>query len=267
MSRYQAMFERCRAERRIAFGAFAMLGYPSRGATDALLDALVDGGADMIELGIPFSDPVADGPIIARASSLALEAGITPADCLAMIAAFRARHPDVPVGVLTYANIVVARGRGAFLAELATAGADSLLVADVPSIEAAEWSSESIRSGIDPVLIAASSTPGPALETIARLGRGYTYCVAREGVTGTGQAPRLDHRRLFDALGRLGAPPPVLGFGISTPGHVRASAEAGAAGAISGSAIVARAVDGPGAVRAFVAGMRAATSSLQTMLT
>ena len=111
MSRYDAMFARCRAEGRIAFGGFLMLGHPSIDKTPAFLDALVEGGADMVELGIPFSDPVADGPVIARAGKEALEAGVTPDDCLKLLADFRARHPDVPVGILTYANIVMARGR------------------------------------------------------------------------------------------------------------------------------------------------------------
>ena len=260
MTRYAAMFERCRAENRIGFGGFLMLGHPAPNVTPGLLDALVAGGADMVELGIPFSDPVADGPVIARASKAALDAGVTPGDCLAMIAAFRVRHPDVPVGILTYANIVMARGLAQFASELAAAGADSLLVADVPSIEATPWAEAIAAAGIDPVLIAAPNTPAPALERIARLGRGYTYCVARTGVTGSGEAPRLAHGELFAALANLGAPPPVLGFGISSPDHVRDAAESGAAGVISGSALVERATGGPGAVRDAVAAMAAATS-------
>ncbi len=265
-TRYAAMFERCRAERRIAFGGFLMLGHPSRETTLGLLDALVAGGADMVELGIPFSDPVADGPVIARAAKSALDAGVTPADCLAMIAAFRVRHPAVPVGILTYANIVMARGLATFADELAAAGVDSLLVADVPSIEAEPWAEAISEAGVDPVLIAAPNTPPPALATIARLGRGYTYCVARSGVTGSGSAPLLAHGRLFADLAALGAAPPVLGFGISSPDHVRAAAASGAAGVISGSALVERAPDGPGAVRDTVAAMVAATGALQEML-
>ena len=263
MSRYSAMFGRLSEAGEIAFGGFLMLGHPDAQRTAELLDALVKGGADMVEVGIPFSDPVADGPVIAAAARQALEAGVRTGDCLDMIAAFRARHPDVPVGVLTYANIVVARGRERFCVELAAAGADSLLVADVPSIEAAPWAEAAGAVGIDPVLIAAPSTPGPALATIARLGRGYTYCVARLGVTGTasGQAPTLDHRRLFDDLARLGAPPPVLGFGISRPEHVVAAVASGAAGVISGSALVERAglPDGVAQVRSLCAALKAAT--------
>ena len=261
MSRYAAMFERLADANEAAFGGFLMLGHPDPAHCGALLDSLVEGGADMIEVGIPFSDPVADGPVIAKAAKQALEAGVRTADCLSMIADFRARHPAIPVGILTYANIVVARGRERFCAELADAGADSLLVADVPSIEAAPWAEAAVAAGIDLVLIAAPTTPGPALETIARLGRGYTYCVARLGVTGSGIAPTMGHRQLFADLARLGAPPPVLGFGISSPEHVAAALASGAAGVISGSALVERAAlpDGVDQVRAFCAAMKAAT--------
>ena len=261
MSRYAAMFDRLTAAIEAAFGGFLMLGHPDPARCGALLDALVEGGADMIEVGIPFSDPVADGPVIAAAAKHALEAGVRTADCLAMIAAFRARHPDIPVGILTYANIVIARGRKGFCAELAEAGADSLLVADVPSVEAQPWAESAVAAGVDPVLIAAPITPQPALETIARLGRGYTYCVARLGVTGSGVAPTMGHRQLFADLARLGAPPPVLGFGISSPAHVAEAVASGAAGVISGSALVERAIlaDGPAQVRDFCAAMKAAT--------
>jgi tryptophan synthase alpha chain len=267
MSRYAAMFDRCRAEGRIAFGGFLVLGHPDRERGLDLLDALVAGGADMVEVGIPFSDPVADGPVIARAGKQALEAGTTPADCLAMLAEFRARHPAVPVGVLTYANIVMARGREAFARELADAGVDSLLVADVPSIEAAPFAAAARSAGIDPVMIAAPNTPADKLDTIAKLGGGYTYCVARVGVTGAGTAPTIGHRPLFAALAERGAAPPVLGFGISTADHVRAAAEAGAAGVICGSAIVERSAEGPTAVAALVRELVVATRTLQPAMT
>ena len=267
MTRYAAMFDRLAAADEIAFGGFLILGHPTPDRTAALLDALIDGGCDMVEVGIPFSDPVADGPVIAKAAKQALEAGVRTSDCLAMIADFRRRHPDVPIGILTYANIVVARGREQFCTELAEAGADSLLVADVPSIEAEPWAEAAVAAGIDPVLIAAPTTPQPALETIARLGRGYTYCVARLGVTGSGTAPTMGHRPLFAELDRLGAPPPVLGFGISTPAHVTEAIASGAAGVISGSALVERAVlpDGPTQVRAFCQSMKAATRRRLTL--
>lgn len=261
MTRYAAMFDGCAERGEGAFGAYLMLGDPDRAASAAYLDALVEGGADMVELGIPFSDPVADGPVIQAAAVRALAAGVRTADCLAMIADFRVRHPKVPVGILTYANIVAARGIERFAAELAEAGADSLLVADVPTLEAQPYFDAARKAGIDLVMIAAPNTPLPTLERIAALSSGYTYCVARKGVTGADRAMELDHGALFDALARAGAAPPVLGFGISTPDHVRQGLASGAAGVISGSAVVQRMESGQpiDELRAFVAAMKSAT--------
>jgi tryptophan synthase alpha chain len=263
MSRYDRMFERLRARNEAAFGAFVMLGDPDLATSAAMLEALVEGGADMLEVGIPFSDPVADGPVIQAAAVRALAGGVVPADCFALLEAFRARHRDVPVGILTYANLVVARGRDAFYRAAADAGVDSALVADVPLMEAGPFVASAGAAGVDPVLIAAPNTPPATLEGIARTGRGYTYCVARAGVTGTDAEVRFD-AGLLARLAQLGAPPPVLGFGISRPEHVRSARQAGAAGVISGSAIVALAAGHPGgeadAVRRFAAGMKAATA-------
>jgi tryptophan synthase alpha chain len=261
MTRYAAMFDGCAERGEGAFGAYLMLGDPDRAASAAYLDALVEGGADMVELGIPFSDPVADGPVIQAAAVRALAAGVRTADCLAMIADFRVRHPKVPVGILTYANIVAARGIEPFAAELSEAGADSLLVADVPTLEAQPYFDAARKAGIDLVMIAAPNTPLPTLERIAALSSGYTYCVARKGVTGADRAMELDHGALFDALARAGAPPPVLGFGISTPDHVRQGLASGAAGVISGSAVVQHMESGQpiDELRAFVAAMKSAT--------
>ena len=261
MTRYAAMFDGCAERGEGAFGAYLMLGDPDPAASAAYLDALVEGGADMVELGIPFSDPVADGPVIQAAAVRALAAGVRTADCLAMIADFRVRHPKVPVGILTYANIVAARGIERFAAELSEAGADSLLVADVPTLEAQPYFDAARKAGIDLVMIAAPNTPLPTLERIAALSSGYTYCVARKGVTGADRAMELDHGALFDALARAGAAPPVLGFGISTPDHVRQGLASGAAGVISGSAVVQHMESGQpiDELRAFVAAMKSAT--------
>ena len=258
MSRYSTMFDRLRQSGEGAFGAFLMLGDPDLPTSARLLDALVEGGADMIEVGIPFSDPVADGPVIQAASQRALKAGVRVGDCLDLIAGFRDRHPDVPVGILTYANIVMARGRSHFMTAAAAAGADSLLVADVPALEAEPWTEDMIAAGIDPVLIAAANTPGPTLARIANLSRAYTYCVSRAGITGVHSAGIFD-ANLPRRLAEAGAPPPVFGFGISEPAHVRAALSAGAAGVIGGSAIVRLADQGPAAVAGFVRSLKDAT--------
>jgi len=233
VSRYAAMFERLGSEG--AFGAFLMLGDPDLETSARLLDAVVEGGADMIEVGIPFSDPVADGPVIQAAAQRALAAGVRVANCLQLIAGFRQRHPDVPLGILTYANIVMARA--GFMHDAAGAGADSLLIADVPALEAERFTREMAQAGIEPVLIAAANTPDPALERIAALSRAYTYCVSRAGITGTHAGGQFD-AELIDRVKQAGAPPPIFGFGISRPEHVRAAIAAGARGVICGSAIV-----------------------------
>jgi tryptophan synthase alpha chain len=249
MTRYSETFERLNGDG--AFGAFIMLGDPLA----PTLDALVEGGADMIEVGIPFSDPVADGPVIQAAGRRALEAGVRVGDCFDLIAAFRQRHPDVQVGILTYANLVVARP--GFMRDAAEAGADSLLIADVPSLEAEPFVREMAQSGIEPVLIAAPNTPDAALERIAGLSSAYTYCVSRTGITGTHSAGQFD-RGLIDRLSAVDAPPPIFGFGISRPEHVRAALDAGAKGVICGSAIVDLAARG-GDVRGFVRDLKNAT--------
>jgi tryptophan synthase alpha chain len=253
MSRYAAMFQRLGGEG--AFGAFLMLGDPDLQTSARLLDALAEGGADMVEVGIPFSDPVADGPVIQAAAQRALAVGVRVAECFDLIAGFRERHPEVPIGILTYANLVVARG--SFMSDAAAAGADSLLIADVPAIEAEPYARDMEAAGLEPVLIAAANTPDATLERIARLSRGYTYCVSRAGITGTHAGGEFDSV-LVERLAAAGAPPPIYGFGISTPEHVAAAMAAGAAGVISGSALVRCGADG-GDLARLVTDLKAAT--------
>jgi len=269
MTRYEAMFARLGAAGAGAFIPFAMLGDPDPSRSREILEALVAGGADALELGIPFSDPVADGPVIQAAAVRALEAGVRLADCWALVSGVRAAHPGLPLGLLVYANLVAHRGLATFYAEAAAAGVDSVLVADLPVAEAEPFRSAAIAAGIAPVFIAPPNADGDRLAAIAAAGRGYTYVVTREGVTGVDDALRRDSSALVARLRALGAPPPVLGFGISSPEHVRQGLAMGAAGVISGSAvvrIVARHLDAAGdaapALRDFVAAMKAATRTV-----
>lgn len=268
MSRYPAMFARLAAAGEGAFIPFAMLGDPDPGRCAEILEALVEGGADALELGIPFSDPVADGPVIQAAAVRALGAGTQLADCWRLVSAVRQRHPALPIGLLTYANIVAHRGVTAFYEEAALAGVDSVLVADVPLAEAAPFSAGARAAGIAPVFIVPPNADAARLASIAAAGEGYTYVVTRAGVTGADDAIRLDSSALLARLKALGAPPPVLGFGISTPEHVGQGMAMGAAGVISGSAVVkvvaqhqARPDRLVVALRALVATMKAATST------
>ena len=253
MSRYADMFERMKGEG--AFGAFVMLGDPDLDTSARLLETLAGAGADMIEVGIPFSDPVADGPVIQAAAQRALAAGVRVGDCFDLISALRARHSDLPIGILTYANIVVART--GFMQDAAQAGADSLLIADVPAVEAEPFVCEMDEAGMEAVLIAAANTPDATLQRIATLSKAYTYCVSRAGITGTHAGGEFD-AGLVGRVERAGAPPAIFGFGISRPEHVRAALAAGARGVICGSAIV-DLVSRRGDVATFVQSLKAVT--------
>lgn len=266
-TRYDRCFEQLRKRGEGAFIPFLMLGDPDLAASERLLAAVVEAGADAVEVGIPFSDPIADGPTIQAAAVRALEAGVKPAGCFALLARFRAAHPDVPVGILTYANLVASRGMTAFYAGAAAAGIDSVLIADVPVREADPFVAAARAAGVAPVLIAPPNASEGTLAQLAARCSGYTYCVARKGVTGADETLQLGHEALFESLRRHGAPPVILGFGISKPEHVRAALAAGAFGVVSGSAVVQRIaahLDDPAAavaaVAAFVREMKAATA-------
>ena len=229
-----------RFERGGAFVPFLMLGDPDPSSCRALLDEVVASGADALELGIPFSDPVADGPTIQAAARRALRHGVTPGLCFDLIEDLRTRHPEIPVGLLVYANLVLARGMDDFYARAGRAGVDGVLVADVPAREGEPFARAARSSGVDPVFIAAPNTPAPVLRRIAELGGGFTYVVARRGVTGVRNEAVMPPAELFRALTEVHAPPAVVGFGISEPEHVRSALALGAAGAISGSAVIQR---------------------------
>ena len=223
---------------------FLMLGDPSLERCLALADALVAAGADALELGIPFSDPTADGPVIQRAAARALAAGATPPRCLALVARIRRRHPDLPIGLLVYANTVVRQGLAGFYASAAAAGADSVLVADVPAIESAPFLAASRAAGIHPICVVPPD-PAPAVIRHAAACGGYTYLQGRPGVTGAATPMAPPDCATLDALRSAGAPPALIGFGVSRREHVQAALDAGAAGVIIGSAIV-RLIEAPG---------------------
>ncbi len=266
MGRYEKMFDSLSEKEEGAFVPFTIVGDPTLEASLEIIESLVAGGADALELGIPFSDPVADGPTIQAAGVRALAAGATPDGCFGIISKVRAAHPDLPIGLLVYANLVVSNGSAAFFERARAAGVDSVLIADLPTFEAGPFVGVAEASGIQPVFIAPPNADDSRLRAIAELTKGYTYVVARAGVTGCDEDVSIDHRSIFDKLKALGAPPTMLGFGISTPDHVRTGFAAGADGVISGSAVVGRVEKGAGdlgrltrELTAFVAEMKAAT--------
>ena len=239
MSRYAAMFAALRDRDEGAFVPFVMVGDPTPEVSEAVVEALVRGGADALELGIPFSDPVADGPTIQRAHIRALAAGAGFASCLEVVSRVRQRHPDLPIGMLVYGNVPFSVGLEGFYARCASAGIDSVLLPDVPVRESPAFSAAAEAAGIDAVYIAPPSASAETLDAVAAASRGYVYAVSRVGVTGTEHASST--AGLAESVARLradAAAPVMLGFGISRPDQVAEAVAAGADGAISGSATV-----------------------------
>ncbi|ORM53252.1 tryptophan synthase subunit alpha [Pantoea conspicua] len=238
MERYDQLFKRLSARNEGAFVPFVTLGDPSPALSLQVIDALVEGGADALELGIPFSDPLADGPTIQNATLRAFAAGTNTQQCFEMLATIRRKYPDLPIGLLMYANLVFTNGVDAFYARCAEAGVDSVLVADVPVEESAPFRQAALRHGVAPIFICPPNASDALLREIASHGRGYTYLLSRAGVTGADNRASLPLQHLIEKLREYNAAPPLQGFGISEPSQVKEAIAAGAAGAISGSAIV-----------------------------
>ena len=221
-----------------AFVPYVTGGYP--GVDAGLLRRLEAAGADAVEVGIPFSDPVMDGGVIQEASAEALRLGTRPMHVLAMI---REAAIDVPVAVMTYVNPVYRHGIGSFLDEIVASGVSGMIVPDLPVDESGDLEEAAVARGLDAVLLAApGSTPGRLAE-IGRRSRGFVYCVATYGVTGTRDHLDTAARALVDALRSHTDLPLLLGVGIGAPEQA-AEACAFADGVVVGSALMARVLGG-----------------------
>ncbi|CPR20256.1 tryptophan synthase subunit alpha [Brenneria goodwinii] len=238
MERYQHLFKRLSDKKEGAFVPFVTLGDPSPEQSLKIIDTLVAAGADALELGIPFSDPLADGPTIQAATLRAFSSGVTISQCFEMLAAIRQKYPEIPIGLLMYANLVFSNGIDEFYQRCEQVGVDSVLIADVPVEESAPFRAAAQRHGIAPIFICPPNADDDLLREIASYGRGYTYLLSRAGVTGAENRAHLPLNHLVAKLKEYHAAPPIQGFGISEPSQVQESLTAGAAGAISGSAIV-----------------------------
>lgn len=238
MSRYEKLFSNLAACNEGAFVPFIMLSDPDPDTALDIVRAAVAGGADALELGVPFSDPVADGPTIQASHIRALEGGATVDSAIAQIRQIRAEFPDLPIGMLIYGNVPFTRGLETFYSEFQEAGADSILLPDVPVREGAPFVAAADKADIDPIFIAPAQASEQTLHGVAQYSRGYIYAISRDGVTGTEK--ESETRGLADVVNnvkRFGGAPILLGFGISTPQHVADAISAGAAGAITGSAL------------------------------
>lgn len=236
--RYAKLFDRLAAANQGAFVPFVTIGDPNREQSLNIINTLVEAGADALELGIPFSDPVADGIVIQNASIRALKSGTTPQICLDMIKEIRATHPDIPIGLLLYVNIVYRNGIEDFYQRCQAAGVDSILIADVPLHESAPYRAAAEKFGLQQIFIAPPNGDKATLQQVAEIGQGYTYLLSRAGVTGADAKAGMPIEHMLETLNQHNAPPSLLGFGISQPEQVANAIKSGAAGAISGSAVV-----------------------------
>jgi tryptophan synthase alpha chain len=214
LSRIAATFEKLRAARRSALIPFITAGDPNPRATVPAMRAMVQNGADVIELGVPFSDPMADGPVIQRSSERALKHGVGLRDVLAMVAEFRRGDAATPVVLMGYANPIERMGLEAFVAQARVAGVDGVLIVDYPPEESADWLTALQGSGIDPIFLLSPTSSDARIDLVSRVAKGYIYYVSLKGVTG---AANIDTREVEAMLARIRARTAVpvgVGFGI-----------------------------------------------------
>ena len=236
MSRILGTFAALKRSGRGGFIPFITAGDPDLATTELLLRELAAAGADIIELGVPFSDPVADGEVIQRASDRALRKGVTLRDALTCIAHAK-QHIDVPIVLFSYFNPLLRFGEDRLADEAKQAGADAVLVTDLVPEEAQAWTEKLIQHGLDPIFLVAPTTSGDRLAQIAKRGRGFIYAVSRAGVTGARDKITRDAEALVKRVRAVSDLPVAVGFGVSTADQVR-EIWGFADAAVVGSAIV-----------------------------
>jgi tryptophan synthase alpha chain len=226
VSRIAATFERLRAQGRKALIPYVTAGFPQPEVTPALMHAMVEAGSDVIELGVPFSDPMADGPVIQKAGERALAQGVGTAQVLQMVREFRRRDDSTPVVLMGYANPVerydLRHGHGGFIRDCASAGVDGLLVVDYPPEECEQFAADLRAQGLDLIFLLAPTSTDARMQQVARVASGYVYYVSLKGVTGAGH---LDTGAVEQMLPRIRAHvkvPVGVGFGIRDAETARA---------------------------------------------
>ena len=262
MSRIKSVFEQLRSQQRKALIPFITAGDPSPELTVPLLHALVEAGADVLELGVPFSDPMADGPTIQRASERALKNGVSLRSVLAMVAEFRKQDANTPVVLMGYGNPIEAMGWEAFSQSAASVGVDGVLTVDFPPEESHEAFTHLEAHGLDPIFLLAPTTLDERIAEVAKLARGYVYYVSLKGVTGAGNLDLSAIEQKLPALKKHIKLPIGVGFGIRDAETARRVADLADA-VVIGSRIVQEIEQSPRErvvdnVKQFVASVRAA---------
>lgn len=225
MNRIASTFSTLKAQNKKALIPFITAGDPEPAMTVRLMHELVQAGADIIELGVPFSDPMADGPTIQRSSERALQHHIGLKDVLALVTEFRTTNADTPVVLMGYANPIEAMGRGNFAMSAMKAGVDGILIVDYPPEECEEWVQQLVDHAIDPIFLLSPTTPKARVEKVAKLAKGYVYYVSLKGVTGASHLDLDDVRNKLAEVRACITIPIGVGFGIRDRAAAKAVAE------------------------------------------
>ena len=237
MSRLAKRFEELKARGEKALICFVTAGDPSAERTVEIVSTLARAGADAVEIGLPFSDPLADGPSIQASSQRSLERGMTTPKALKIVRQVRAANPDLPLILMTYYNPIRHYGLERYARDASAAGADAHIVTDLTPEEAADWKTYSVASGLDTDFLLAPTSTVDRIEVVAKLSTGFVYCVSRTGVTGAREDVPAELPAFVEGI-RAHTPVPIcVGFGISAPDHVRRIC-AFADGAVVGSSLV-----------------------------
>jgi tryptophan synthase alpha chain len=257
VSRITETFNKLRREGRTAFIPYIMAGDPTLARTKRLVKLLEECGADIIELGVPFSDPLADGPTIQAAAERALKHGVTLKDVIRTVKELR-KTTQVPIVLMTYYNPVFKYGDESFVRDATRAGVDGVIVPDLPPDEAGELRKLARKGGLDTIFLLAPTSTPDRLKLVAKSSTGFIYYVSITGITGAALKLDASQRKSIEAIRGLTAKPVALGFGVSRPAEAREVARF-ADGVIVGSAIVKKIKESPeGEVRKFVTSLRAA---------
>ena len=215
--RIESCFQNLQGGGKKALITFVTAGDPDLQASELLMHKLVEAGADILELGVPFSDPMADGPVIQQASERALAHGVSLADVLTLVSRFRQQNQQTPVVLMGYLNPIEQMGYQIFATQAASAGVDGVLTVDMPVEESAEYREILNKAGLDTVFLVAPTSGPERSQMIADASTGFLYYVSVKGVTGGAKADFSQVEAIVDQLKGLGGPPVGVGFGISTP--------------------------------------------------
>ena len=237
MKRLQQTFERCRQQNRAALVGYMCAGHPSERLTLPVLDEMVASGVDIVEIGVPFSDPMADGPVIQRASEQAIGNGMDLQGVLDIAKQFRDIHPDVPVVLMGYLNPLVRLGTQRFIKTATASGIDGVLLVDLPVEEGQQLRDSLLQADIAPIMLVAPTTGASRVARVVGSAAGFVYFISVKGITGSGRLDVTDVQSRVEQLKNGTGLPVAVGFGVSTPEQAAALAQV-ADGVVVGSALV-----------------------------